>query len=603
MAANNNIIKNQYANSNNPSIEKEQLNISLGQPLSTEYDHKIDKNLNSKSHSLSIYLLKNGFDHKNSIDNSSQDNKLIHIDASNTLPQGTEIYIQKRYIPTVWWSKYLDIRDKSLFTNTTGALMFLPVKDHCFLFSFGYAFHKIIPSVYEEHFGLLITLNTIDKNNIRGIDWHAIDKGINFRAQTAKGSNIGDFDLEKDSTILIGLAGKSTEKYRDYFSNINGSDKLLITTKYMSQDLPKLCDLLLKKYKSQDYKNYFPNIFSGTEEKDKDVIANLEIQLLEHLQNAALNPGKDVNIYLGIPEITDYGDNHGIMYGGSLKIYSELSIDSFAEYLKSKLTKFDIETIKRIPYYVVDENGAKRSKKYLLYNSIIFNTSIIPAQKNYYIAFGKWHKINEQDMQRIADKLDSAYKKDINLPDLIKGEKEDEYIKRATRNNTSLYLCHGDNIAKNIPGYGRGNIEPCDIFGWDSKESTLYHIKRYNHSQHLSHLFNQGLNSSIILKSFKEARLEFIKQLKENKNIPDINENKILKAKVVFVIPIKNNKDNKSNNIPFFSKFSLYRCLHYFDAINISVYYSFINIKKVINDHKLMDQHQNIDNKLQNNYD
>ena len=587
-------------------MQIEDSNNLLGQILSPGYNY----NINGKSHSLSIYLLKKGCDDTNSIDHSSPDNKLIDISDEDkstskdniTLPPGTKIFIRTRYIPAVWWSNFLDIRNKSLFTNSTGALMFLPVKDRCFLFSFGHAFHKILPQAYEEHFGLLVTLNTIDKDRIRSIDWHTIDKGMNFRAQTAKGSNIENFDLEKDSTILIGMAGKAMERYQHFFSNINGTDKLFVTTKYIPQKLPNLCEFLLEKYKSEDYKNYFQNIFIGAEEKDKKIIAELNIQLIECLRDVINNPEKDVNLHLGIPEIIDYGDNQEVMYMNSTNVYSELSIDTFTDYLKIKPTKFDIETIKKILYYLVDENHTKKSK-HMIYNSIMFNTSIKSNPETYYLAFGKWYKINEHDMQRITNKLESAYEKNISLPDLIEGETEDDYIKRATKNNASLYLCHGSNIANNIIGQGRVNIEPCDIFGWDSKEGIFYHIKKSHHSQYLSHLFNQGLNSAIILRSFKEARLAFIKQLKEDKKIQDIDEYKILKAKVVFVIPAKNNQDNRSNNIPFFSKFSLYKCLHHFDAINTPVSYCFINTQKVINDQEPIYQHQNIDNKLQNNHD
>ncbi|MBA1140668.1 TIGR04141 family sporadically distributed protein [Mesorhizobium sp. CCANP35] len=115
----------------------------------------------AKSRSLSIYLLKEGFDATNAL---REDHALDDDIGAQGLPEGATLFVLDSDPRPPWWKSYFGV-DKNLMHVTKGALVFLPVSNRCFALSFGHVAHNLIDSSYEYDFGLRITLNSLDRSN------------------------------------------------------------------------------------------------------------------------------------------------------------------------------------------------------------------------------------------------------------------------------------------------------------------------------------------------------------------------------------------------------------------------------------------------------
>ena len=107
--------------------------------------------------------------------------------------------------------------------------------------------------------------------------------------------------------------------------------------------------------------------------------------------------------------------------------------------------------------------------------------------------------------------------------------------------------------AKNIPyGGGQSKIELCDVL---SEDGRFIHIKKYSGSAVLSHLFNQGYVSTMLVKSDAAFRNKASKLLSEaNPSFASALGPESVKE-VVFGIITKDNVDRP--RLPFFSKVTL----------------------------------------------
>lgn len=135
------------------------------------------------------------------------------------------------------------------------------------------------------------------------------------------------------------------------------------------------------------------------------------------------------------------------------------------------------------------------------------------------------------------------------LPDYFKGENEGPYNQRVVELDSSFELL----LDKKTVYYGGGGsqIELCDIL---CKDGTFIHVKRNHGSSSLSHLFNQGLVSTRLIKSdtsFRKCAQGVIDEIEPNSF--DLEKDSV--KQVVFAIISK--CDDARPVIPFFSKVAL----------------------------------------------
>ena len=225
-----------------------------------------------------------------------------------------------------------------------------------------------------------------------------------------------------------------------------------------------------------------------------------------------------------------------------------------------------------------DDDGQKK-KSYSVYKSLLFDCKI--NKENYHLCEGNWYQIENSYINKLNNYLDTFFYDDKLLPK-YEHQTEEKYNISVSESNTNFICLDRENISPK----GETAIEPCDLLSYNEKEGTaiFYHIKISTRSSLLSHLFNQGLSSVEILRAEEEARKKLISLInqkgKYNNHIKAINSDMI---KVVYGIITHKKNEEKSHNLPLFSRISLRRCLYTLKMMKINANVCFIedaSIKK-----------------------
>ncbi len=321
----------------------------------------------TKIRSFSIYLLKEGFDASNALDD---DHALAADIEATSLPAGASIFILDGEPRPPWWRSYFGI-GINLNQAHKGALIFLPVGTRCFALCFGHVAHNLKDLSYEYDFGLRVTLNSLDPQKLKSTD--TLDPGIAKRQRTQLPieSELTYFDFDRDSTILRSLTGKVREEHSELFRHATGSSNLRISTDVAADGLEALCSALLVLYRSDDYKTGFPEIQNIVPVRDPGEIAALNANLLAAFRDR----NSDLNIT--VPEIINYSDNLYVGFAGAGQslIYDDVYIGRYFEYLDTNEIDFasvDIDMLKHHKLLLTDEDGGERDR--YLSHPLIFQT-------------------------------------------------------------------------------------------------------------------------------------------------------------------------------------------------------------------------------------
>lgn len=472
--------------------------------------------MTQKTHSFSIYLLKQDFDSTNTL---ADGHTLLPAANATKLPENSSLFILDSKSKRPWWREYFGVQE-DLWQQLKGALLFIPVKGRCFALSFGSVFHHIKDEAYEYDFGLRVTLNCLDPHELKSADMIEPGPARRKRMQVPISTDLTYLDFDGNSEIIKSLTGKVKEAYKTLFTSATGSASLKISMKISPNALPEHCKTLLELYSSEDYKNTFPNIQNIVPVKDPTDVQTLDALLLESIKN------RDGNTTLAIPDIVDYRDNTCCMFtgnAGSNDVYPDISIDAFYDYLgkdfdRSTLT---LKQLKSFRMSLTDAEGTP-SQSYGLYRSLIFDTQPEKQQVLYHLNDGNWYKAEMNFVERLKTYLDAKCEASDLYPYDHDDIKDGKAVYSEGNYNASVpnwqrrFICLDQT---DISPAGSTNIEPCDLYcvqpeptAKSGHRASLYHLKISTRSSHLSHLFNQGVNS-IELIELEEASRNKLKQL------------------------------------------------------------------------------------------
>lgn len=493
-----------------------------------------------KTNTFSIYLLKKSFNEKNAL--KVNHNLTLAHKASN-LPATAMLYIANNDPKDPWWKEYWGIQE-NVEQCLQSALVFIPVKNRCFVATFGHAYHKLKPESLEYNFGLIASLNALDPEKIKSADVASPENAMQHRTQSPAMENWTYFDVVQDDTIVKKLQGHALDQYQDLFKNVSGSDSFRFGSKCLPQDLKDLCEKLLTLFSSTSFKKSFPNILNVLPVKDPTILEKLDEKLIETFQKS------DINLTFTIPEII--GINvHKYQYRGkgTSNIHEDVYIDDYREYLTDKdinLVDISIEDLNKHKIQLLDaENDIKQS--YSIYRCILFDCAL--NQKHYHLFDGNWFEIEKDYLSKLKNELDPVFESNSKLiPCYVKNE--DEYNLNTAQN--SGYICLDK---KNISTSGTHKIEPCDLIGFEQDKVNLIHIKISTRSSSLSHLFKQGVNSLSILKSEPISRNKLEQLVASDSDlVKGIDDGQY---HVTYGIITAKKSNMKSDALPIFSRISL----------------------------------------------
>lgn len=503
----------------------------------------------SKTRNLTVYLLKEGFDHSNTL---IDDHDLELIENASNIPNESVLYVLDKQANPAWWKNFFGI-PKPLLQALKGALLFYPYGDRTFAFSFGHVSQKMKSNAYEYDFGITVTLNAVDPDKLKSTDTVEPGETRRQRTQLPLDSSLSAFKFDGRTTMLKGVTGKTTERYSDVVKSVTGAHSLKVRAPIEVEGFDDLCEFLLELYTSKDYRKLFPDVDNVRVVRDPDIIGTLDQLLLREVRN-----GSD-EVELMVPDIINYFDNVYCKFRGLGRSnqYDEVILESYLEYLSARgVDPADLELadVKKHQLTMVNESGFVSGEAYSIYNSIVM--SAVSDGKSYHICEGNWYEVDGDYVSEIEEFVD-AFFEDCDLP-AYAHDNEADYNDSAANELGGICL---DKTDISMPG--QSQIEPCDILLASEDNRDFVHVKRSTLSSGLSHLFNQGLNSYELLKK-QPASLNKLKAIVASKS-DDETADQVLtdfeskKLRLTFAVVTHKDGGLKSRAFPLFSKITAYR--------------------------------------------
>ena len=449
-------------------------------------------------------------------------------------------------IPPKWASLFEDQIDfSSLKVPGISAVFAVEVSGRWFALTFGHGGRFLIrDDVFEERFGLLCALNSVDPKTFRCVDVQSLDAiQSHSRIQSGFETTPDQFGLDVEQDMLKAIVGAPMNAKLG--SRMTGSDSLNVNVKMVLSDLPLLLDGYRKQFEADlDAKNHqWVNNISLT--KDASLIATLEAALDDRL--AAKNFD---NIWLSIPEIIEWTTVAGFMYSkGHQEVHPDINLQGFLKTVDSD-TAVSLDLLRQRKVFCADADFKHTFKSWQVIKCLYAEVDYDGGK--YIFNDGKWFSVNSDFVAKTNIDYSKIPRSTLTLP-LYQGGGEGFYNDSVAKADPTRYALLDDK-KKVMHGGGHGQVEICDLFSIDRQ---LIHVKLYGKSSIFSHLFSQGFVSGQLIQIDPEFRQKVRAQL----TIPFsdlIHEDKRpVQDELTVVYAVITEEAGPDLHLPFFSRVNL----------------------------------------------
>jgi len=520
--------------------------------------------MKKKSYSFSIYLLKQGFDEENSLD---EDHDLEPASARN-LPPNSRLFLLDGE-SELWWPVYLGI-EKAVRRNRVGAVLFVRSSGRVFALTFGQVGHLLCDESFEHEFGLIVTLNSLDPNKLKSTDTISPGPGKWRRTQLPIETDLTVLDFDQNGDVLKSLTGRVRDEFKTIFSSISGSDSVKVRSDFPAPQLGKLCEALFNLFQRTDYKQNFPEIGKIARISDPTITDKLDERLLVAVQS------RSPWLNLTIPALLEIPNGHIARFAGAGRgtPFTDVYIEPYFEYLDaSPNSVVAIDTLKRSHKLILKGEFTDGKKTFSVYRCLVFDTALDDGCL-YHLLDGHWYRVDRDFVDELQSSLDGLWRQS-SLPDF--SQRSEGLYNVHVGVSDPKFVCLD---TSSISPIKKHRIEPCDLLSVFRTRLRLWHVKRSTLSFSLSHLFNQGANSLHILKREPRA-VENLRKLIEKHAEGALRERLIWALdgglfEVNFAIVTHKDANAKAANLPLFSKITLRRTAKELLAYGVRTRFEFI---------------------------
>ncbi|EGO2641857.1 TIGR04141 family sporadically distributed protein [Enterococcus faecalis] len=526
-----------------------------------------------KTQKLSIFLHKKEVDSFDScIKKTSRDKSRVY-NVKQEIGMTGKIYVHESIENVPDWKITLEkLTTKTINISSNSSNKAVVVFEHnkrYFSIVYGYGRSMLDDVSIERNFGLIVAANLIDSKKIKSLNSMIIeDTIVDTQKQSMFYSSQTDLQVDTNKEILKSVSGAPRLESEARF--LVGTDSLTATRKMKIEDIKESIKFYYDAYRKNDYKvNGFAWLDNVKKEKDKKTIEKLDKELVFSVLN------ESDRITIGPNRIIDWENISGLFFKGNGKVdfdTLDMTLD-YKNYLEN--FKIDIDVLAklkrdRIMAFTDTEEFFVISK---VYDGIIYE--LVFEEEKYLLCNGDWFKVNKDFYEEIKEKISSCPICSIQLPELKKGEREDDYNKRMCNSNEDFALLDSKNY--NVQGYAYSKIEPCDIL---TKGNKFIHVKKNDSSSKLSHLFSQGIVSAQLLSSDPNFRKHINNKVKKKFGSTFLKASGQNKDYEVVYAIVDNRKKELFELLPFFSMVSLAKSLEQLKQMQYKYSLMKIEVKK-----------------------
>lgn len=445
------------------------------------------------------------------------------IAASNSAPPGCRAFLRSKSESMPPWAESLISTFPELdeVLNLSNRLViFLPVKQRLFAVCFGYGSSSLDWSAVEPNFGLRFAARCLNPGAVNEIRSRRIDASARTQAvQIPTRTAIRDFDLELEGEFVRRMVGEVDTDMLDLpdLGAVVATDSIAFKVETDLSRVEEVLNLVLSRVDSAEAKKDLLFIDALEPLRGSDpVVADLERLLAQELFSERVNSvtqvvSDEVNglvprvLSFAPPDALSIENVHEVVVrrGERYQNFDEFSIDALRDALFASGGSFGRSSLNSIKVIAVDSEGHAASPLMPLKNWLVFEAS--SDDRRYLLTLGKWFALAEEyarkldaDLAEIEDVTDV-----LNLREWRKSEKTEtiynENVAKERRDDLLLF------DTERVTSLG-DMVEVCDLLHVDG---YLIHVKKYEKSQTLSHLFSQGYVSAILLGADKDYRKKF----------------------------------------------------------------------------------------------
>lgn len=429
--------------------------------------------------------------------------------------------------------------------SSVAAALLVRVGETLFVITFGYGRYLIRDNTCEDRFGLVVTLNSVQRNSLRCVDIQSLD-AIQSHSRIQSGLEVpaDQFGLNVEQDMLKAVVGAPSKI--ELGSRMTGSDALAVSVRMDLYDLPNL----LAYYYSQFQKDLSATDYAWVNNINLLKSSSSLIDTLDAKMIAKFHAEDYQDIWLAIPEIIDWNRVNGFRFqGGGKAMYSDVTLSGFLSTILAP-EEISLTLLKNRKVVCVDEDHNPTGKTWSVYKCLY--AEIEESGEKYIFNGGLWYRVDSEFVTRTNNDFKKIPKCQVSLP-AYSGGGEGFYNKSVANSDPNTYDLLDDK-KKVFHGGGHGQVEICDIF---TKSRQLIHVKRYGKSSVLSHLFAQGFVSGQLIQLDKEFRKKVVEKLGPKfKNLIDI-ENRPADKSCTIVYGIISESTSKELHLPFFSRVNL----------------------------------------------
>jgi uncharacterized protein (TIGR04141 family) len=415
------------------------------------------------------------------------------------LPEGARAFLADNRSRTPEWAIALqtyfpEVGD--VHNTSSRFVLFLPVGSRLFAICFGYGNASLSSAAIDPNFGLRYAARALNSDTIYELDSRRISSTARSQSvQTLGGVRLSDMDVPLLGEFVRKLSGKLDEGASaliDGISTIVAGDSVAFKAAIDLDEIRRVLSIMLEVTESGQAKNEFEFVdalepLRATDER----VTALEDQLCREINARVRADVEDPKLLVSLvpPEMPDVDalDQVRLLKGGEAFNLEDLSIEALVRVLRDNGITLSRASLRSIKLAVVDGNG-RDGPSSPLRSWLVFETD--DGGERFILTLGRWFGLNEDfaarldaDVAAVADLTAS-----LSLPDWPAATRTEGAYNRDVARTDSRFL-----LLDTVRFLSDGDeVEVCDLL---SVDGHLVHVKKWNKSATLSHLFSQGLVS------------------------------------------------------------------------------------------------------------
>lgn len=433
-------------------------------------------------------------------------------------------------------------------------------EERVFMITFWTAFTYLENGFFIEKFWLKTLLNIVSVKDIQLVDKKNI--GNNIKQQKdgfAIPTNIKNFGLDQLVDKLTCVSGLIEENYQEWIGDkLVGRDSVSIDRNLQFWDLWNLCKSLYNHYMRDNYQTkWFWFIDNFTDKLEGEEKNRLQTLLWDALINR-IPTFSPKNIIDSIENITKYK----ITIGSDSDVFFLDNINSIYDFIfserRTRIASLD-DFINKVRVQWVDSDENTITNKTSLFDYLIFE--VTDNNQQYVLHEWTWYKVNNQYYAEINNLIQEyVQNRMLNIEYEERNIGEPEWAYNVKQGSTANFYC----IDKALFRWFDTGIEVWDLLYYNSEnqECHLVHIKKWNKSSSLSHLFAQWKVSYEALVESNEYRQNFEECFRNgfnNVNCPSTSD--------IITVFWMISKIQNLGWLPFFSKVNLISVVRHIEKI------------------------------------